>query len=147
MDIDTIPILQLNIGRNNSHTSIPIDTCRAYNVDAAHASAQSQVYDTDDPGHVCHGNGALLASNTQVRNIPINALHNTYLDDRDIRGHIDTGARVSCSNALHLFHQYRSYDDIFKSPIRLSAAINKRDKDTNASIISQKVKDSSSFLP
>jgi len=52
-----------------------------------------------------------------------------------IRGQIDTGATVSCSNAKHLFHNYREYNAKFKSPVRLCAAIDRKHNDRNSSIV------------
>ena len=40
---------------------------------------------------------------------------------------IDTGAMVSCTDQLHILHNYRAYDETFPCPIRLSSAVNKSD--------------------
>jgi len=46
------------------------------------------------------------------------------LDNPDaIRGIIDTGAKVTCTNLLYILHDYVSYSRITPSPIRLTAAI------------------------
>ena len=55
-----------------------------------------------------------------------------------IRGQIDTGATVSCSNAKHLFHNHRECNHKFKSPVRLCAAADRKRGDIvdpNSSVI------------
>ena len=42
---------------------------------------------------------------------------NTEFDPDNIRGQIDTGAKVSCTNRLFLLHDYRAYIDRHPSRI------------------------------
>ena len=41
------------------------------------------------------------------------------------RGQIKTGAAVSCTDKLHILHDYWAYDDIFPCPIKLFTALDK----------------------
>ena len=53
--------------------------------------------------------------------------HDSYdssLDDPDaIRGEIDTGAKVTCTNLLYILHDYTPYTAVKPSPLRLKGAI------------------------
>jgi len=53
--------------------------------------------------------------------------HDSYdgsLDDPDvIRGELDTGAKVTCTDLLYILHNYVAYMLDNPSPIRLTAAI------------------------
>ena len=53
-----------------------------------------------------------------IRNFP-----NAEFNPDNIRGQIDTGAKVSCTNMLFLLHNYRPYTSRHPSRIRLTAAI------------------------
>ena len=96
----------MNVGTDLPLTLKTIDTASVHNVDVCLVSNQHQGFDTGDPKRdICHGDSKLLAWNVWVRTIPVSVLHKQYLlHDQDMQGHINTGTSVSCSNALHLFH-------------------------------------------
>ena len=115
---------------------MPADIIQVHSLYPSSLEDQSIVFDTDDPTRtISHGNADILAPSHTTKRIPISALSSRYTDDRELRGQIDTGAGISCSNALHLFHNYRQYNESFKSNIQLSAAIRKGNSDVNASVI------------
>ena len=43
----------------------------------------------------------------------------------DIRAQLDTGAKVTCTNVLHILHNFKYYDSTFPSSFRLTVAIDK----------------------
>ena len=60
----------------------------------------------------------------------VNTIQNapkTEFNPDHIRGQIDTGAKVSCTNMLFLLHEYRAYTSKQPSRIRLTAAIDNGD--------------------
>ena len=133
--LDTIDST-LDIRESLPHTSVPADIIQVHSIYPSSIEDQSIIYDTDDPRQTSlQGNKAILAPNHSIKSIPISALESRYSDDRSLRGQIDTGAGISCSNALHLFHNYRKYNEMYKSTIQLSAAIRKGNTDANASVI------------
>ena len=75
-----------------------------------------------------------LARSVCIVTIPMEQL-DSYQDTTTERGQIDTGARMSCSNKLHIFRIYKPYSEKFRCPIRLNAAIKQGSNDSNASII------------
>jgi len=49
----------------------------------------------------------------------------TSFSNDDIRAQLDTGAMVTCTNLLHVFHDFRYYDTKFPCRKRLTGAIDK----------------------
>jgi len=47
----------------------------------------------------------------------------TLKDPDALRAQIDTGADVSCTDQLHMLHQYREFDEAFPSPIKMMGGI------------------------
>ena len=53
-------------------------------------------------------------SKRDCKNVDLNTVRNTAnteFDPDNVRGQIDTGAKVSCTNMLFLLHDYRAYTD------------------------------------
>jgi hypothetical protein len=48
----------------------------------------------------------------------------------EIRGQLDTGAGVSCTNLKYVLHDYHPFTSQYPSPIRMTAAIDKSSKQT-----------------
>ena len=59
----------------------------------------------------------------------INRIEQTSVDPDNIRGQIDTGAKVSCTNMLFLLHEYKPYTRRRPSKIRMTAAISDDNSD------------------
>ena len=109
------------------------------NIGLSHTDLRSNVYqDLYEPGTLSsakeYGNTTHLARSVRIVYIPIEPAQLQESDDIE-RGQIDTGARVSCSNNIDLFHMYQPYSETFKCPIRLNAAINQSKNDNNASCL------------
>ena len=80
-----INAIDINICKTRSSTSIPTDIMILEYIDESKQTTLNEEINT-------------------IRNTP-----NTEFDPDNIRGQIDTGAKVSCTNMLFLLHDYRAY--------------------------------------
>ena len=106
------------INRVRSSISIPTDITIRDDQDA------NKVFDRDNPK-----DNESIHSNTSYEFKKINRIEQTSVDPDNIRGQIDTGAKVSCTNMLFLLHEYKPYTRRRPSKIRLTAAISDENSD------------------
>lgn len=125
-----MPDSTIEIRHSVLSTYIPTDTIPIYKIDMEDTKDQSNIFDANDPSPT-----TFLAKNACTRTIPISSLREECIDNCNICGQLDAAAHITCSNTIHLFHNYKPYTETFRSPLQLTVAIKKSNSDINSSII------------
>ena len=108
-----------------SHDTVHVHSSHPTSLDNQHGA-----HNTDNPPTgTTHGNPDVPVDKPSIKKqIPISAPQCHHTDDQD-------GQLISCSNALHLFHNHRKCNSTNKSDMQLSAAVRKGNDNVNTSVI------------
>ena len=101
-------------------TSIPTDV--TFESGGAYA-LENYDFDKGNPDHKKDTKVMTIENSSILDSVPRDPLQASQYFIEGLRGQLDTGAKVTCTNQRHLLHRYKPYNSIRKCPVNLTAAI------------------------